>query len=648
MMVAGAWLCLLAPLAGALAITLAGTRISRRSAGWTSTLSVFVGFAGAVASFLATLGRDAADREELSTAWTWLAAGDFHVGLQILVDPVSLTMMLIVTGVGGLIVWYSMGYMAGEDEERRYFAYMALFVFSMLMLVQGGNLLLLLVGWGLVGLASYLLIGFYHERPEAVAAAKKAFVMNAIGDAAMALSLFLLIAKTGSLDFSTAFDAASSGELSSSTANLVALGLLGGAVAKSAQLPLHTWLPDAMEGPTPVSALIHAATMVTAGVYLIVRAHPLFEAAPDVQHLAAILGAVTLLVAGVIALVQNDIKRVIAYSTMSQIGYMFLGAGIGAYSAAMFHLMTHAFFKALLFLAAGVVIHHLAGEQDIRQMGGLKRFMPYTNVVFLIGSLALVGIPPLSGFWSKDAIIASALADGGALGWTLFVAALVGVLLTGLYTFRLYYLVFHGEPSQCVLDHAGGHGDHGTGPRARPVTASTATARARIDARPGRRARGAGHDRRPDQHPRPVAPVLELDRRGRRAADRALSTGQDYLTSLIAVTMGVVGILIARSAFGAGLERRQPARSSHRLLEHKLYFDELYDAVFSRRPRHSPCGCATTSRRPSCSARSTRSGAAPRRPAAAWPALQTGLLRTYALAIAARVVVLAIVFVAVR
>ena len=211
--------------------------------------------------------------------------------MQILVDPVSLTMMLIITGVGGLIVWYSMGYMKGEDEERRYFAYMALFVFSMLMLVMGGNLLLLLVGWGLVGLASYLLIGYYHDRPEAVAAAKKAFIMNAIGDAAMALGFFLLIAKTGSLDFSTTFEAASSGQLSSSTANLVALGLLGGAIAKSAQLPLHTWLPDAMEGPTPVSALIHAATMVTAGVYLIVRTHPIFEAAPDVQHLAAIIGA---------------------------------------------------------------------------------------------------------------------------------------------------------------------------------------------------------------------------------------------------------------------------------------------------------------------------------------------------------------------
>ena len=319
-------------------------------------------------------------------------------------------MMLIVSGVGGLIVLYSIGYMDGDPEERRYFAYMSLFVFSMLMLVQAGNFLLLLVGWGLVGLASYLLIGFWHERPEAVAAAKKAFVMNAFGDATMALAFFVLIWQTGTLDFAAAF--AGRGRASRRRlVNLVALGLLGGAVAKSAQIPLHTWLPDAMEGPTPVSALIHAATMVTAGVYLIVRAHPIFELAPSISDLAAGLGAITLLVAGLVALVQTDIKRVIAYSTMSQIGYMFLGAGLGAYGNGMFHLMTHAFFKALLFLAAGLVIHHLADEQDIRKMGGLRKAMPKTYIAFLVGSLALVGIPPLSGFFSKDAILASALAS---------------------------------------------------------------------------------------------------------------------------------------------------------------------------------------------------------------------------------------------
>ena len=417
-MIAGAWVCLLSPLVAALTITVAGGRISRRTAGWIATLATFIAFGGALVAFIGLWAADPSDREQVSTAYTWLAAGDFQVQVQILLDTLSSTMMLIVSGVGGLIVWYSMGYLAGDDEERRYFAYISLFVFAMLMLVQAGNFLLLLVGWGLVGLASYLLIGFWHHKPEAVAAAKKAFVMNAIGDATLALGLVLLIWETGTLEYAGVF--ADVDSLSPTMVNLIALGLLGGAVAKSAQIPLHTWLPDAMEGPTPVSALIHAATMVTAGVYLLVRASPIFEAAPDVQHLASILGAITLLVAGVVALVQWDIKRVIAYSTMSQIGYMFLAAGIGAYGYAIFHLMTHAFFKALLFMSAGLVIHHLDGEQDIRKMGGLKNVMPRTHIAFLAGALSLVGIPIFAGFWSKDGIVAAAFASNDALGVFLY------------------------------------------------------------------------------------------------------------------------------------------------------------------------------------------------------------------------------------
>ncbi len=450
-MVSGAWVCLVAPLAGALAITLLGGAISRRTAGYLATLSVFVAFGGAVVSFLDMVGRSAEERTELATAYTWLAAGSFKVNFEILVDPLSVAMMLVVSGVGGLIVAYSIGYMDGDDEERRYFAYMALFVFAMLMLVEAGNFLLLLVGWGLVGLASYLLIGFWHERREAVAAAKKAFVMNAFGDATMALALFVIVWQTGTLQFGPAFELADG--WSATTVNLVALGLLGGAVAKSAQIPLQTWLPDAMEGPTPVSALIHAATMVTAGVYLLVRTHPIFEAAPSIQGLAAVLGTATLLVAGLVALVQTDIKRVIAYSTMSQIGYMFLAAGVGAYAAAMFHLVTHAFFKALLFMAAGIVIHHLSGEQDMRKMGGLKDHLPKTWLAFLIGSLALVGLPPFAGFWSKDAIIAAALTDDTSTA-LLGVVALAGTFLTGLYTFRMFFLVWYGEPSHEVHDAA--------------------------------------------------------------------------------------------------------------------------------------------------------------------------------------------------
>src|SRR5881392_3129398 len=421
-MKAAAWVCLLLPLASTIFISVGGTKISRRVAGYISTLTTMGAFVAACVAFFTMWGEHSGARSDVTTSWTWLAAGQYHFGLTLLTDQLSVMMMLIVAGVGGLIVAYSVGYMDGEDEERRYFAYMSLFVFSMLLLVQSGNLLLLLAGWGMVGLSSYLLIGFHHDRPSAIAAAKKAFVMNAFGHATLALALFLLIQHTGRLDYAGVFATSPHG---GAVANLIALGLLGGAVAKSAQIPLHTWLPDAMEGPTPVSALIHAATMVTAGVYLICRCHPLFENAYVIQDLAAGLGAATLLMAGLIALVQVDIKRVIAYSTMSQIGFMFVGVGVGAYANGMFHLMTHAFFKALLFMAAGMVIHALAGEQDMRNMGGLRRLMPYTYWFFLAGALALVGVPPFAGFFSKDPIIAAALHDHW-YGVILGIVALIG------------------------------------------------------------------------------------------------------------------------------------------------------------------------------------------------------------------------------
>jgi len=629
-MVVGAWICLLAPLGGALAITLAGQWISRRAAGYISTLTTFLAFAGGLVTFFGLWSRDAEEREHLSTAYTWLAAGDFQVGMEILVDPLSAVMMLVVSGVGGLIVWYSMGYMAGDEEERRYFAYMSLFVFSMLLLVQAGNFLLLLVGWGLVGLASYLLIGFWHRRPEAVAAAKKAFVMNAIGDATFALAAVLLIWSTGALEFSGVFAGVEG--LSGTTVNLVALGLLGGAVAKSAQIPLHTWLPDAMEGPTPVSALIHAATMVTAGVYLLVRAHPIFEAAPDVQALAAILGAVTLLVAGFVALVQWDIKRVIAYSTMSQIGYMFLAAGIGAYGVAIFHLMTHAFFKALLFLAAGVVIHHLSDEQDIRRMGGLKTALPRTHLAFLVGTVALVGIPPLAGFWSKDAIVASALARGDALGWTLFAAGLLGVLLTGAYSFRLYFAVFQGKPQEAEAERSHAHETHGEGPMSMLAPVGILAVLSAIGGLLS--IPGVWH---PFTHwiEETGEPLVEA------------TAGQDYLTSAISVALGILGIVIARRAF---LLDRQlvTASSAWRAFEHKLYFDELYDALF-----HRPSAALSNALRrrvegPIIERSLNEIGSGTILASGGLARVQSGLLRTYALAIAFSVCVLVIVFVAVR
>ena len=633
-MIGGAWLCLLAPLAGALAIALLGESISRRTAAWLSTLSVFTAFGGAVVAFIGLLGRDHEEREQVTTAWTWLSGGSFDVGLSLLVDPLAVTMMLIVSGVGGLIVLYSVGYMDGDDEERRYFAYMALFVFSMLMLVQAGNFLLLLVGWGLVGLASYLLIGFWHQRPEAVAAAKKAFVMNAFGDATMALALFVLIWQTGTLDFATAFDGA--GGMSQTLVNLVALGLLGGAVAKSAQIPLHTWLPDAMEGPTPVSALIHAATMVTAGVYLIVRAHPIFELAPSISDLAAGLGAITLLAAGVIALVQTDIKRVIAYSTMSQIGYMFLGAGLGAYGNGMFHLMTHAFFKALLFLAAGLVIHHLANEQDIRKMGGLRHAMPRTYIAFLIGSLALVGIPPLSGFFSKDSILASALASGG-YGQLLFAAGLVGALLTGLYTFRLLFIVFLGEPSPLVREH-----DHGPAHSEGPWTMTVPVGVLAVLAAIGGWVQIAGiwH---------PFGEWLDPIAVGREHLALVEPTvTQDYVTSALAVGLGAVGIAVAWMLYGSRKWAVPRLPAVQRTLEHKLWFDELYDLVFYK-PAVLVSGLLRRGvEEPLIGGSIDGVTLGAREAAGALGEAQTGYLRTYALAIAGAVAVLVVVFISVQ
>ena len=611
-----------------MAITLAGGRISRRTAGWISTLTTFVAFGGALVAFFGLWAADPADREQVSTAYTWLESGDFQVELQILLDTLSSTMMLIVSGVGGLIVWYSMGYLAGDDEERRYFAYISLFVFSMLLLVQAGNFLLLLVGWGLVGLASYLLIGFWHHKPEAVAAAKKAFVMNAIGDATLALGLVLLIWETGTLTYLGVFEDVDG--LSTTTVNLVALGLLGGAVAKSAQIPLHTWLPDAMEGPTPVSALIHAATMVTAGVYLLVRASPIFEAAPDVQHLAAILGAITLLVAGVVALVQWDIKRVIAYSTMSQIGYMFLAAGIGAYGYAIFHLMTHAFFKALLFMSAGLVIHHLGGEQDIRKMGGLKSVMPRTHIAFLAGALSLAGIPIFAGFWSKDGIVAAAFASGDALGYTLYAAGLIGALLTGLYTFRLYFAVFRGEPSELVREHT--HEGHGEGPMSMLVPVGVLSVLATIGGLvviPG-----------------VWEPFLHwIDETAEPLVHATVA--EDYGTSAIAVSLGLIGFFLARRAFHAG---RQLVTSPGvwRVLEHKLYFDEAYDALFYRPAAALSVALRRNVEEPVVERSLDEIGAGTIQVGGEVARVQSGLLRTYAVAIAFAVCVLVVVFVAVR
>ncbi len=634
-MTAAAWLALFSPLGAAVALAVLGDRISRSRAGLLVSGSVLVSFVSSAYVLARLLSEHPEERSHVSTLWTWLSAGDLQVGFEILVDPLSVFMMLVVSGVGFLIVSYATGYMRGDEEERRYHAYKALFVFSMLLLVQSGNLLLLLVGWGMVGLSSYLLINFWHQRRSAVAAGKKAFIVNAFGDATVALGLFLVIQRVGALDFASVFGSAEAKIGRSSTvAVLIALGLLGGAAAKSAQVPLHTWLPDAMEGPTPVSALIHAATMVTAGVYLIARTHVLFELAPVVLHTAAVLGGVTLLVAGVIALVQTDIKRVIAYSTMSQIGYMFVAAGVGAYGAGMFHLMTHAFFKALLFMAAGLVIHALAGEQDIRRMGGLGRELPRTTRVFLIGTLALAGVPPLAGFFSKDEILANTL-DGGPLGIVLFVFGVAGAFLTAMYAFRLLFVVFRGKQSGHVQHHL--HREPHEGPLSMVWPVGVLAVLAAV----GGLVSVPGGWHAVDTWLEPVSRPLVHP-----------AGWMEAFSPILSVCVALLGIAVAWRLWGqasdlpATLARRYPLAAL--ALERKLYFDEAYDALLVRPAARLAVALERAVERPivAGSARATAGGI--RGLASRVAAIQSGLLRVYALVIAVGLATLILVFVSVR
>jgi NADH-quinone oxidoreductase subunit L len=376
----------------------------------------------------------------------WISVGSFHVDFSFVLDPLSLVMLLVITGVGFLIHVYSVGYMEHEEGYARYFAYLNLFLFFMTVLVLAGNALLMFVGWEGVGLASYLLIGFYFRKDSAANAGKKAFLVNRVGDFGFLVALFYLIANFGTLTFTEiASKITACAGWQGGVLTVIALCLLLGATGKSAQLPLYIWLPDAMEGPTPVSALIHAATMVTAGVYMIARLHVLFDHAPFALAIVAIVGAATALFAATIGLAQNDIKRVLAYSTISQLGYMFLACGVAAYSAGIFHLMTHAFFKALLFLAAGSVIHGLGGEQDLRKMGGLWKKLPVTFAVTTVGVFAIAGFYPLAGFFSKDAILYAAFLVPG-YGPLLWAVGALTALLTSAYMFRLWYLAFLGKP----------------------------------------------------------------------------------------------------------------------------------------------------------------------------------------------------------
>jgi len=460
------WLVLAFPLLGTLLIALGYRRLEAlppRAAGWIGTGAIFLAFLAAVGALISLQGHSPEHRQLVSSLWNYAYTVGINAQFSILVDPLSVFMILVVTGVSTLIHLYSISYMDEDAGFKRFFSYLNFFVFSMLLLVLAGNFVLLIVGWAFVGAASYLLISFWYRRSTATRAGIKAFVINVVGDAGLVLGTYFIFKHTGTLDFLGAFHAAEAGAFGHGTNNgdLVAgcVLLLVGAFAKSAQIPLHTWLPDAMEGPTPVSALIHAATMVTAGVYLIARMHPLFELAPAAQDVGAVIGAATLLIAGTIAVTQTDIKRVIAYSTMSQIGYMIMGVSVGAYAAGLFHLMTHAFFKALLFMAAGSVIGAMAGEQSLEKMGGFRKAMPFTYGCFIIGGLALSGIPPFSGFFSKDEILL-VTGERGGWHWALYAIGYIGAFLTAIYTFRMIFRAFHGEPVAEARELEGGHLHH--------------------------------------------------------------------------------------------------------------------------------------------------------------------------------------------
>jgi NADH-quinone oxidoreductase subunit L len=430
------WLVPAFPLAGAFVNILFG-RLTGRRAHWIAVPALAASFASACVVFTSVGGGG----RFTAALFPWIVAGDFETWVTAHVDPLAGVLLLVVTGVGFLIHVYSIGYMHGDPGYARFFAYLNLFVFSMTMLVLAGNFLVLYVFWEAVGLCSYLLIGFWYTRPAAAQAGKKAFVVNRVGDFGFGLGVLWLWTALGTLDYTDVF--AKVGELTPATATAIALLLFLGACGKSAQLPLHVWLPDAMEGPTPVSALIHAATMVTAGVYMVARARALFERSPDALDVVAWVGTATAVYAATVAVAQTDIKRVLAYSTISQLGYMFAAVGLGAYAAGIFHLVTHAFFKALLFLGAGSVIHALAGEQDLRRMGGLAPKMVTTTITMVVGAAGLAGVPGLAGFFSKDEILHAAFSGQHRALWALLV---VGAFLTAFYAFRLVFLTFLGGP----------------------------------------------------------------------------------------------------------------------------------------------------------------------------------------------------------
>ena len=553
------WLIPLFPLVGTLVNALFG-RFTGHKAHWIAVSALFASFVTSCFVF----ARVWHGETWVGDLFPWVIAGPFKTAVTAQVDQLSAVMLLVVTGVGFLIHLYSAGYMHDDPGYARFFTYLNLFVFSMVMLVLAGNFLILYVFWEAVGLCSYLLIGFWYEKKSASDAGKKAFIVNRVGDFGFGLGIMLIWVTFGTLNYGEVFGRADA-SVAPNVYLAISLLLFMGACGKSAQLPLFTWLPDAMEGPTPVSALIHAATMVTAGVYMVARCHKLFEMAPLSLEIVAWVGGLTAVFAATIGLVQTDIKRVLAYSTISQLGYMFVGVGMGAYGAGIFHLVTHAFFKALLFLGAGSVIHGLSGEQDLRKMGGLAPRMMTTTVTFLVGAFGLSGVPPLAGFFSKDEILASVFHQEHFVLWGLLVG---GAFLTAFYTFRLVFLAFFGGPRMPkeVAHHIHESPAVMTVPLivlavltvvaglAVGIPSSHGTAFARFLS--------------------PVLPVAEAEH----------SAGITFALLVLSALVAIAGVALAWMVYGRSAARAAaigvPRNPLHRLLIEKYYVDELYDALF--------------------------------------------------------------------
>jgi len=562
------WLIPLFPGASALILAVFGKWLPEKYVSWQACLSVLASFGLSLVSFFGLLRVSVGSLPVIKTLFSWIAAGSFNADLSFQLDPLSSIMTLVVTGVGFLIHVYSVGYMAHDKGYKRYFTYLNLFTFAMLILVTGANLVLMFVGWEGVGLCSYLLIGFWFEKHSAANAGKKAFIVNRIGDAAFILGIFFIFLVVGSGDFRAINGAIEGGAFTQGMATLAALLLFAGATGKSAQIPLYVWLPDAMEGPTPVSALIHAATMVTAGVYMVARMNLLFSLSGSAGQVVGLVGGLTAIFAATMALTQNDIKRVLAYSTISQIGYMFIGCGVGAYSAGIFHLYTHAFFKSLLFLAAGSVMHALSGELDMRKMGGLRKYLPLTYPAFLVGAIAIAGVPFLSGFFSKDAILTQAFAQGQYFLWAL---GLMGAVLTAFYMFRLVFLTFFGE--ERLDSHAKEHLHESPRVMTIPLVIlaffSVVAGYAGLPVVLGEKANLFG---------RFLEPVIHPGHEGH------LSIGSEWLLILASVAVALCGIYIAYVFYlkSPRSPHRVVARfpAIYKLLYNKYYVDEIYNAAF--------------------------------------------------------------------